>query len=107
MLNSPNLIIMKTLLFICLSFNLFSQTTEKNLEKVETYIYPNPSSIGKIKVIAEPNSVFTLYSTSGIYIGKWEFGNASELEITDLPQGFYQAIIESQGKSDFRKIVIL
>lgn len=95
------------LLFIFVSFNLFSQSTENNLETVETYIYPNPSALGKFMVVSEPNSIFSLYSTSGTYIGKWEFGNSKELEVIGIPQGFYQAIIESNGRTIFKKIVIL
>ena len=99
--------IMKTFIFVLLSFPLFSQSIEKNLEKVETFVYPNPSSIGKFKVIAEENSNFVLYTTSGTYIGKWEFGSETEIEVEGIPLGFYQAIIEKNGKSEFKKIVIL
>ncbi len=107
MLNSPKNSIMKTFIFVLLSFPLFSQSNEKNLEKVETFVYPNPSSIGKFKVVAEENSNFVLYTTSGTYIGKWEFGSETEIEIEGIPPGFYQAIIEKNGKSEFKKIVIL
>jgi flagellar hook-associated protein FlgK len=98
---------MKTFIFVLLSFPLFSQSNEKNLEKVETFVYPNPSSIGKFKVVAEENSNFVLYTTSGTYIGKWEFGSETEIEVEGIPSGFYQAIIEKNGKSEFKKIVIL
>ncbi|MCE2742380.1 MAG: T9SS type A sorting domain-containing protein [Fluviicola sp.] len=98
---------MKTFIFVLLSFPLFSQNSEKNLEKVETFVYPNPSAIGKFKVVAEENSYFLLYTTSGTYIGKWEFGTSTEIEVEDIPPGFYQAIIEKNGKSEFKKIVIL
>ncbi len=94
-------------IFVLLTFPLFSQNNEKNLEKVETYVYPNPSAIGKFKVVAEENSNFFLYTSSGTYIGKWEFGSSTEIEIEDVPTGFYQAIIEKNGKSEFKKIVIL
>lgn len=98
---------MKTFIFVLLSFPLFSQSNEKNLEKVETFVYPNPSSIGKFKVVAEENSNFVFYTTSGTYIGKWEFGSETEIEVEGIPPGFYQAIIEKNGKSEFKKIVIL
>ncbi|MBI1836169.1 MAG: T9SS type A sorting domain-containing protein [Flavobacteriia bacterium] len=98
---------MKTLLFILITFPLFSQSSENNLETVETFVYPNPSGIGKFNVVAVENATFTLYSTSGTYIGKWDFGDSKEIVIENIPQGFYQAIIEKEGKFVYKKIVIL
>jgi hypothetical protein len=102
---SPKFKIMKFLLLISaftLSFVSFSQTEVSNFEnsetssiskKMEVLISPNPA-IDKCTVIGEEGASCTIYSSTGTYIGTWNFENSNTVLLTDLPTGILQAVIE-------------
>lgn len=111
---------MKTLsLIICIfvSFFSFSQqeiqsnktenkTSFQHSLEMEVLISPNPAT-DKCRIQGEEGATCTLYSSSGTYIGKWIFDNSNTVMLTDLPSGVLQAVIEKNGLTIIKRIVII
>ncbi len=111
---------MKTpLFFTCLFFSTltFSQQEIKSnssenksllphLQEMEVLIYPNPVA-DNCRIQGEEGASCTVYSSSGIYIGKWVFDNSNTLMLDNLPSGVLQAIVEKNGIVTVKKIIVL
>lgn len=115
---SPKFKIMKSLFLICsvsLSFVSFSQTEVLNSEntetssiskKMEVLVSPNPA-IEKCTILGEEGAICKVYSSTGTYIGTWNFENSNTVLLTDLPTGILQAVIEKNGFVVVKRIVVL
>jgi hypothetical protein len=109
---------MKTLLIIfavIFSFISFSQSEISTIEKaelpiltktMEVLISPNPA-IDKCTVIGEEGAICKVYSSTGTYIGTWNFDESNTVLLTDLPSGILQAVIEKNGVMVVKRIVVL
>jgi len=111
---------MKTpLFFTCLFFSTltFSQqeikstssqnkTLHTHSQEMEVLVYPNPVA-DNCKIQGEEGASCTIYSSSGIYIGKWVFNNSNTLMLDNLPSGVLQAIVEKNGIVTVKKIIVL
>ncbi len=111
---------MKTTLFLtCLFFTklIFSQqeinpSSSENkpllthVQEMEVLIYPNPVD-DHCRIQGEEGASCTVYSSSGIYIGKWVFDNSNTLMLDNLPSGVLQAIVEKNGIVIVKKIIVL
>ncbi len=111
---------MKTALFFtCLFFSTltFSQqeinpSSSENKpslphsQEMEVLIYPNPVA-DNCRIQGEEGASCTVYSSSGIYIGKWVFDNSNTLMLDNLPSGVLQAIVEKNGIVTVKKIIVL
>ncbi len=108
-----------TLFFTCLLFTklIFSQqeinpssSENKPLlshsQEMEVLIYPNPVA-DNCRIQGEVGASCTVYSSSGIYIGKWVFDNSNTLMLDNLPSGVLQAIVEKNGIVIVKKIIVL
>ena len=111
---------MKTALFFtCIFFSTltFSQQEIKSsssenkplhthVQEMEVLIYPNPVA-DNCRIQGEAGASCTVYSSSGIYIGKWVLDNSNTLILDNLPSGVLQAIIEKNGIIIVKKIIVL
>lgn len=78
----------------------------KTAQMMEVLISPNPT-IDKCIVQGEQGATCTLYSSVGTYIGKWVFDETNSLLLTDLPSGILQAIIEKNGNTIVKRIIVM
>ena len=96
-------------------FNIIVESTSSsinNLTEQEFQIYPNPSS-GVITF--ETNNIetpfsFEVYKINGqkVRSGINKIGNSKEtLDLSDLPAGIYTIKIRSEGKTGFRKLILM
>ena len=75
-------------------------------QEMEVLIYPNPVA-DNCSIQGEEGASCTVYSSSGIYIGKWVFDNSNTLMLDNLPSGVLHAIIEKNGIVIVKKIIVL
>lgn len=73
---------------------------------MEVLVSPNPAS-DKCYITGEEGATCTLYSSSGTYIGKWVMDQSNSVLLTDLPSGVLQAVIEKNGVTVVKRIVII
>jgi hypothetical protein len=58
-----------------------------------------------ILFLAEPGSTLTIHSMNGFYVGTWKF-ESEDLTITDLPNGYFIAVIEKNGQQIIKRILM-
>ena len=85
---------------------VIGQEASESPQTMEVIISPNPAS-DKCMIRGEEGASCTLYSSAGTYIGKWVIDQTNTVVITDLPIGLFQAVIEKNGCTIVKKIVII
>jgi hypothetical protein len=58
-----------------------------------------------ILFLAEPGSTLTIHSMNGFYVGTWKF-ESEDITITDLPNGYFIAVIEKNGQQIIKRILM-
>jgi hypothetical protein len=86
----------------------YSENTETSSisKKMEVFVSPNPA-IEKCTILGEEGATCKVYSSTGTYIGTWNFENSNTVLLTDLPTGILQAVIEKNGVRVVKRIVVL
>ena len=88
------------------SNSLESKNSTEHLSAMEVIVSPNPAT-DKCSISGAEGATCTLYSSSGTYVGKWVFDDSKTVLLTDLPTGVFQAIIEKNGVTIVKRIVII
>lgn len=89
-----------------LSSSIEKKELSGHSQMMEVLISPNPA-IDKCIIHGEQGSTCTLYSSLGTYIGKWIIEDSNTILLTDLPSGILQVIIEKNGTTIVKRIVVI